>query len=159
MTGDIEDSGIGLSYQPARLHSLAGRYANPMAESAVFPSHGLRIWLLKAVINYWRCRSVFFFAAKANQVRALISISTNCSRWVFMAIGKSKIACFRCLISADLLWEARTDGCINIFQLNLAKYSSSKKWRQLAKKIFVFISGGFRLKIQSQLRPFSGLNL
>ncbi len=31
--GDIVDSGIGLSYRPARLHKLASRYDNPMPES------------------------------------------------------------------------------------------------------------------------------
>ncbi len=43
--GDIVDSGIGLSYRPARLHRLAGRYDNPMSESTISPSQGLRIWL------------------------------------------------------------------------------------------------------------------
>ncbi len=30
----------GLSYRPARLHELAGRYDNPMPESTLSPSHG-----------------------------------------------------------------------------------------------------------------------
>jgi hypothetical protein len=42
LLGDIIDSGIGLSHRPARLHRLAGRYDNPMPESAIFPSRGLR---------------------------------------------------------------------------------------------------------------------
>jgi hypothetical protein len=38
----------GLSYRPARLHRLAGRYDNPMPESSIspIPSQGLRLWLL-----------------------------------------------------------------------------------------------------------------
>jgi hypothetical protein len=40
--GNKVDSGIGfLSYRPARLHRLAGRYDNPMPESALSPSQGL----------------------------------------------------------------------------------------------------------------------
>ncbi len=42
--GDIADSGIVSSYRPARLHRLAGRYENPMSESAISPSQDLRIW-------------------------------------------------------------------------------------------------------------------
>jgi hypothetical protein len=34
---DIVDSGIGLSYRPVSLCSLAGRYDNPMPESTFFP--------------------------------------------------------------------------------------------------------------------------
>ncbi len=42
----IVDSGMGLlSYRPARLHRLAGRYENPMPESTISPSQGLRIGL------------------------------------------------------------------------------------------------------------------
>ncbi len=41
--GDIIDSGMGLSYRPASLCSLAGRYDNPMSESTISPSQGLRI--------------------------------------------------------------------------------------------------------------------
>jgi len=44
--GDVVDSSIGLSYRPARLHMLAGRYDNPMPESTISPSQGLRIWPL-----------------------------------------------------------------------------------------------------------------
>jgi hypothetical protein len=33
--GDKVDSGIGLSYYPARLHRLADRYDNPMPESTI----------------------------------------------------------------------------------------------------------------------------
>ncbi len=35
--GDKVDSGIGLSYRPAKLHRLAGRYDNPMPESTISP--------------------------------------------------------------------------------------------------------------------------
>ncbi len=35
--GDKVDSGIGLSYRPARLHRLAGRYSNPMPETQLYP--------------------------------------------------------------------------------------------------------------------------
>ncbi len=35
--GDKVDPGIGLSYGPARLHSLAGRYDCPMLESTISP--------------------------------------------------------------------------------------------------------------------------
>jgi hypothetical protein len=39
--GDKVDSGIGLSYRPARLHRLAVGYDNPMPESnTVFPPSG-----------------------------------------------------------------------------------------------------------------------
>jgi hypothetical protein len=33
--GNKVNSGIGLSYRPARLHRLAGRYDNPMTESTI----------------------------------------------------------------------------------------------------------------------------
>jgi hypothetical protein len=42
LLGDIIDSGLGLSHRPARLHRLAGRYDNPMTESAISLSRGLR---------------------------------------------------------------------------------------------------------------------
>ncbi len=38
--GDKVDAGIGLSYLPARLHGLAGRYDNPMPESTISPQRG-----------------------------------------------------------------------------------------------------------------------
>jgi hypothetical protein len=38
--GDIVNSGIGLSYQPACLCSLAGRYDNPMSETTISPQSG-----------------------------------------------------------------------------------------------------------------------
>ncbi len=44
--GDIVDSGIGLSYRPAMLHRLEGWYDNPLPESTISPSQGLRIMLL-----------------------------------------------------------------------------------------------------------------
>ncbi len=40
--GYIVDSGTGLSYQPARLHRLAGRFDSPMPESTISLSQGLR---------------------------------------------------------------------------------------------------------------------
>ncbi len=40
----MQDYGIGLSYQLARLHRLADRYDNPMSQSTISPSLGLRIW-------------------------------------------------------------------------------------------------------------------
>ncbi len=42
----IVNYGIELSYLPANLCSLAGRHDNPMPESTISPSQGLRIWLL-----------------------------------------------------------------------------------------------------------------
>ncbi len=39
--GDKVNSGIRLSYLPAMLHRLAGRYDNPMPESTISPSQGL----------------------------------------------------------------------------------------------------------------------
>ncbi len=43
--GDKVDSGIGLSYRPAKLHRLAGRYDN---RSQLYrPSQGLWMWLQK----------------------------------------------------------------------------------------------------------------
>jgi len=39
--GDKVDSGIGVSYRPAKLHRLEGRYDNPMPESTISPSQGL----------------------------------------------------------------------------------------------------------------------
>jgi hypothetical protein len=41
--GDKVDSGIGLSYRPASLCSLAGLYDNPMPESTM--NQKLKIWL------------------------------------------------------------------------------------------------------------------
>ncbi len=38
--GDAVDSGIGMSYRPASLCSLAGRYDNPMPESTLSPQSG-----------------------------------------------------------------------------------------------------------------------
>jgi hypothetical protein len=38
--GDNVNSGIGLSYRPARLHGLPARYDNPMPELTSSPSHG-----------------------------------------------------------------------------------------------------------------------
>ncbi len=52
--GDIVDSGIGLSYRPARLH----RYDNIMPELAITPPpprQGLRIWLVYAFPGSRRC--------------------------------------------------------------------------------------------------------
>jgi hypothetical protein len=42
---DIVGSGIGLSYRPASLCSLAGRYGNPMPELTFPPSQGLWIYV------------------------------------------------------------------------------------------------------------------
>ncbi len=39
--GDKVDSGIGLSYRPAGLHRLTGRYDYPMPESTISPIQGL----------------------------------------------------------------------------------------------------------------------
>jgi hypothetical protein len=36
--GDKVNYAIGLSYRPARLHRLAGRYDNPMPELTISPS-------------------------------------------------------------------------------------------------------------------------
>ncbi len=38
--GDKVNSGIGLSYRPARPHGLAGQYENPLLESTLSPSQG-----------------------------------------------------------------------------------------------------------------------
>ncbi len=38
--GDIVDSVVRLSYRPARLQRLVGRYDNPMPESTIPPSRG-----------------------------------------------------------------------------------------------------------------------
>ncbi len=38
--GDKTNSGIGLSYQPARLDGLAGWHDNPMPELTLSPNHG-----------------------------------------------------------------------------------------------------------------------
>jgi hypothetical protein len=47
---DIVDSGIGLlSYLPDRLYRQAGRYDNPMPESAIVRSYGPRIWPLDSI--------------------------------------------------------------------------------------------------------------
>ncbi len=41
--GDIvPPTGMGLSYRPARLHRLAGRYDNPMPESTISPQSGTK---------------------------------------------------------------------------------------------------------------------
>jgi hypothetical protein len=39
--GNKVNSGIGLSYRPARPHMLAGLYDYPTPESTIFPSQGL----------------------------------------------------------------------------------------------------------------------
>jgi hypothetical protein len=39
--GDKVNSGKGLSYLPAKLHRLAGRYDNPMPKSTISPSQRL----------------------------------------------------------------------------------------------------------------------
>ena len=39
--GDKVNSGIGLSYRPATLLRLAGRFDNPLPESTISPSQGL----------------------------------------------------------------------------------------------------------------------
>ncbi len=50
--GNIVDSGIGLSYRPAILGSLAGRYDNTMPELNLSPhSQGLWIWLQNPISN------------------------------------------------------------------------------------------------------------
>ncbi len=41
----LVDSTLGLSYRPASLCSLTGRYDNPMSESTLSPIRGLWIWL------------------------------------------------------------------------------------------------------------------
>jgi hypothetical protein len=51
-------SGIGLSYRPAGLNRLAGRYDNPKSESTISSSPGLRIWpLFSACRHRWRVPS------------------------------------------------------------------------------------------------------
>ncbi len=40
-----------LLYRPARRHRLAGRYNNPMPESTISLSQGLRIWLLFVLLG------------------------------------------------------------------------------------------------------------
>jgi hypothetical protein len=54
--GDKVNSGIGLSYRPARLHRLASRYDNLMPESTIFPkSENLNLataWGLEAPFLY-----------------------------------------------------------------------------------------------------------
>jgi hypothetical protein len=43
--GDLVDTGIGYSRSGMPAYSLAGQYDNPMPESTISPSQGLRIWL------------------------------------------------------------------------------------------------------------------
>jgi hypothetical protein len=40
--GDTVDSGIGLSYRPARLHRMSGWYDNTMPEASVSPQSGTK---------------------------------------------------------------------------------------------------------------------
>ncbi len=55
LKSDIADSGEELSYRHVKLHKLAGRYDNPMPDSATFPSQGLRICLqISFVSPFWR---------------------------------------------------------------------------------------------------------
>ncbi len=39
---DKVDYGIGLSYRPAKLHRLAGRYDNPMLDLTLYPQSGTK---------------------------------------------------------------------------------------------------------------------
>ncbi len=49
MTGGYTvDPGVVLSYRPARLHRMAGRYDKPTPDSTICPSQGLRIWPLQS---------------------------------------------------------------------------------------------------------------
>ncbi len=50
--GKKVDYGIGLSYRPARLHRLAGRYDNPVPELTLSPRQGQWIWLLSIIPNF-----------------------------------------------------------------------------------------------------------
>jgi hypothetical protein len=50
--GDIVDSGIELSYRPARLHRMAGRYDNPTPQSTISPVRGLKIWPLLRLCHF-----------------------------------------------------------------------------------------------------------
>jgi hypothetical protein len=50
---DIVDSGIELSYWPARLHSLIDRYDNPKPESTIPATQGLIIWLRPKGPSRW----------------------------------------------------------------------------------------------------------
>jgi hypothetical protein len=72
-SGDIVDSGIGLSYRPAGISSLAGRYDNPMPESTISPQSGTKnidtALHLKGVISrveesYWKSLKPFFSRLK-----------------------------------------------------------------------------------------------
>ncbi len=52
--GDKVDYGIGLSYRPARLHRLAGRYDNPICHSRLYPPQsGYELELYKSLYT-WR---------------------------------------------------------------------------------------------------------
>jgi hypothetical protein len=63
--GDKVDYGIGLLYRPVRLHRLAGRYVNPMPQSTLSLSQGLRIWLLLFILqlypHLWHRRLIVLF--------------------------------------------------------------------------------------------------
>jgi hypothetical protein len=52
--GDKVDSGIWLSYRPARLYRLAGRYENPLRRSQLLYIHHSRTMNLTTVhtVNY-----------------------------------------------------------------------------------------------------------
>ncbi len=54
--GTIVDSGIELSYRPASLYSLSGRYDNPMPESTVSLQSGTRN-LASILLRLWHWQS------------------------------------------------------------------------------------------------------
>ncbi len=91
--GAIADSGVGLSYRPARLHRLPGQYQNPMTESAISQSQGLKeIYNLRG-----SCRFRFF----------TVVLSPDQYRYSYVVHPDQKLR-FRCLMFTLKLRAAKS---------------------------------------------------
>jgi hypothetical protein len=91
--GDEVDSGIGLSYRPARLHRLAGRYDNPICRCQLrvyIPRSGTMhldtasstenfydVFVLGKRVVYEKLNSSEYLTAKYIEIISLLTISFN----------------------------------------------------------------------------------
>jgi hypothetical protein len=109
--GDKVDSGIGLSYRPARLHRLASRYNNPMPESTISPIQGLWIWLQFASYQlFW-----YIYNWEITLWRRL-GPSVCTLRWLAFEIG------FFCIKRQPLRFFYTKTRHLTKFHLNLVQF-------------------------------------